>query len=194
MDNYFSIFIYRDEVIVNWNIGGDSQNRRFQKEHFEGQWLTLHFEVKDTMFKGGFKEMINDDAPNFIANNFDSANFTQIFALGTIYLGGSDNKTFDYQSIISNEYNNASAYVMVETVTDFAFTSNAVEIPENGFTTDYPMPFYKSDLNKSNDRFKVSSLETFIQFLSHLFSGLFGRNSYWKVVATLLQYSNIIPK
>ncbi|KAF5299346.1 hypothetical protein FQA39_LY02519 [Lamprigera yunnana] len=156
LENHFIIFIYRDEVIVDWNIGDDMQRRRFFREHFEGQWLTLHFEFKDRIMKGGFKEMISDDAPNFVVDNFDYTNFTEIFAKGIVYIGGSNNKTFNYQSILNNnEYNNSASYLsMLESTTDFSFTSNAVELPEHSFTTDAAISIFKNNINKTSDRFK----------------------------------------
>ncbi|KAF5279548.1 hypothetical protein FQR65_LT03370 [Abscondita terminalis] len=154
LENHFIVFVYHDQVIVDWNIGDDMQRRNFYRENFDGQWLTLHFEFKDRIIKGGFKEMITDDAPNFVVDNFDYVNFTEIFSKGIIYIGGSDNKTFNYPSILNNDYGNGTTYFNVmESTTDFTFTSNAVELPENGFTTDSP-PLYRRDINKTSDRFK----------------------------------------
>ncbi|KAB0800392.1 hypothetical protein PPYR_06132 [Photinus pyralis] len=154
LDNHFIVFIYHDEVIVDWNVGDDMQRRRFYRENFEGQWLTLHFEFKDKIFRGGFKEMINDDAPNFVIDHFNYANLTEVFSKGIIYVGGSDNKTLNYRKILNNdEYGNGTNYLsFIETTTDFSFTNNALDLPVNGFTTD--LPLYKSDMNKSSDRFK----------------------------------------
>lgn len=162
LENYFVIFVYHDKVFINWNIGGSIQNKQFRKEHFEGQWLTLYLEVKENTLRGGFKELVKDDIPNFIAEGFDVMSFTEMLAKGTIMIGGSDNKTFDYRSILENEdYSNVTTYVTVtDTTTDFAFTSNAVELPENGFTTDTPLPLFKADINKTSDRFKVSKTHT----------------------------------
>lgn len=156
MDHYFIIFIYHDHVLVQWNIGNSVHMRSFQKEHFDGQWVTLHFEIKENVLKGGFKEMVNDDTPNFVAYNFDSANFSELFSEGTIYVAGSDNSTFNYRFVLENEdFTNMTYVTLGDTTTDNPLISNVVDLPENGITTNPPFPLYKPDINRTTDSFKV---------------------------------------
>lgn len=118
--------------------------------------MTLYLELKDSILIGGFKEMVKDDVPNFTIDHLDAVGFAEIFSKGTVFLGGSDNKSFDYSSIIDYyDYNTTSYVTVFDTTTDSAYTSNVVDLPENGYTTNSPLPIFKADANKTSDYFKV---------------------------------------
>ncbi|XP_065157140.1 protein crumbs-like [Atheta coriaria] len=150
LEKYFTIFIYHDEVVAEWNLGTQFETRRFRKEHFDGQWVTLLFKYKDSMLKGGFKEHVLDDTPDFTTNDFDFGNFNEIFTRGVIYIAGSDNKTFDYREVIkSTDYNGTSYVTLADTTTqDPVIVSNSVDFMDNTF------PSYKIDLSRNSDQFK----------------------------------------
>ncbi|XP_017770186.1 PREDICTED: protein crumbs isoform X2 [Nicrophorus vespilloides] len=149
--NYFTIFIYHDEVVVEWSINGFSESKRFRKEHFDGQWVTLLLKYKDSAMKGGFKELVIDDTPNFIVPDFDLVNFSKIFSEGSVYVAGSDNNTFDYWSVIKNGDYNGTTYLTLATDTttvDPVIASSSVDFLDTAF------PSYKVDLKKNSDLFK----------------------------------------
>jgi protein crumbs len=147
-EDYFAIFIYHNEVVVDWRIGKSTDHRRFRKDHFEGQWLTIYFEYKNSVLKGGFKDMVMDEAPNMRSVNFDIDGFTEMLKSGDVYVGGSDGVSYDYQSAINSS--DMSGYVPVDTTTTASITSNSLEI------NDYPYDtlLYKVDQNKKTDLFK----------------------------------------
>ncbi|CAH0559053.1 unnamed protein product [Brassicogethes aeneus] len=151
-DNYFVIFIYHNEVIVEWSFNGVVDTRRFRKDRFVGQWLTLYFTYKDSVFRGGFKENVMDESPNFEASNFDFNSFTEIFMNGSIYIAGSDNKKFDYENAIKNTDFNMTGYIPeVDTTTSVSLTSNSLEVGESQIED---VALHKVDQNKQTDRFK----------------------------------------
>lgn len=149
LESYFAIFVYRSEVVVQWHRDGETDHRRFRADHFEGQWLTVYLEVKDDMLFGGFKDMVLDDAPSFEVKGLSGINLTEIFTKGTVYVAGSDNKSFDYGSVIA-ELNITSSHFDI--TTDVTLTSNSVEQMEHN---DYYPAIYKIDVNKTTDNFKV---------------------------------------
>lgn len=156
LDNYFVIFIYHNQVVVEWRINGVTVSRAFQKDHFLGQWLTVYLEVKDYVLRGGFKDMVMDESPSFEVGDFDAANVTEIFARGTVYVAGSDDKSFDYRGIVKAFDSNVTNFVPYDITTDAALTSNSVELPEHGGAFEYQSNLYKIDVDKSTDRFKVN--------------------------------------
>ncbi|KAJ8936905.1 hypothetical protein NQ318_010932 [Aromia moschata] len=110
-DNYFVVFIYHNEVVVEWSFGGLMTTKRFRKDRFEGQWISLLFLSKNRSFRGGFRENVVDDSPNFEVNDFDSLTFNEILKHGEVYVAGSDNKTFDYVTVIENTDYNMTGYI-----------------------------------------------------------------------------------
>ncbi|KAJ8972695.1 hypothetical protein NQ314_000062 [Rhamnusium bicolor] len=78
IDNYFVVFIYHNEVVVEWNFNGQVTTKRFRKDRFEGQWISLLFVFKDPVLRGGFRENVVDESPNFEVIDFDISTFTEI--------------------------------------------------------------------------------------------------------------------
>lgn len=152
------IFVYHNQVVVEWHTNGVTVTRGFQKDHFVGQWLTVYLEVKDYVLRGGFKEMVMDESPSFELTDFDAVNVTEIFARGTVFVAGSDDKSFDYKAIVKGFDANVTSFVPYDITTDVALTSNSVELPEHAGAFDYQSTLYKIDVDKSTDRFKVSGL------------------------------------
>lgn len=156
LENYFAVFVYHNHVVVVWHVNGVLNSRHFHKDHFYGQWLTIYLDVKDSVFRGGFKEMFLDDQPAFEVDDFDVINVTNIFAEGTVYVAGSDGKSFDYWTIVKSfDTNETHLMPYGDITTDTSLTSNSVELSEHGYSTEYPFPLYKLDVEKSNDMFKV---------------------------------------
>ncbi|XP_025835498.1 protein crumbs isoform X2 [Agrilus planipennis] len=154
-ENYFVIFVNANVVVIQWNINGDARTRSFEHQQFEGQWLTLLLIIKDSSLIAGFKEQVIDDTAAVSADNFNAENFTEMMVKGSIYVGGSDNKTFDYWGVINMiEMNGTRTKVTTETTTDSIFTSSAIDLPGNVVTTDVPFYSYKADINKNTDYFK----------------------------------------
>lgn len=152
-NNYFTIFIYHNEVIVQWRINTpEIETKRFRREHFEGQWLSIYFQFRNAVLQGGFRDMIIDDSPNIKVNNFDTDGLDKIFREGNIYVGGSDSLTFDYQSIIDSTDNITGYFAGGDTTTTISITSNSLEVNDL-----YPADtfLYKVDQNKKSDFFKV---------------------------------------
>ncbi|EEZ98818.2 protein crumbs [Tribolium castaneum] len=150
-NDFFAIFIYHNEVVVEWSINKMGDSKRFRKDYFEGQWLTIYFEYKNSILKGGFKDMVMDEAPNMKVANFDIEGFTRILTFGDIYVAGSDEVTLDYQNIINSSNDNMTGYIPYsDTTTTPSTTSNSVE--ENDFFSDVSL--FKVDQNKSTDFFK----------------------------------------
>ncbi|RZC41757.1 crumbs [Asbolus verrucosus] len=150
-EDYFVIFIYHNEVVIEWSIANVGGSKRFRKDHFEGQWLTIYLEYKNLILKGGFKDMVMDEAPNIKVINFDVDGLTRILKYGVIYIGGSDNQ-FDYQSIIDSADYNLTGYIPAsDTTTTVSITSNSLEIGDL-----YPLDtvLHKVDQNKTTDIFK----------------------------------------
>lgn len=154
-DNYFIVFIMNNYVVIEWSIYGNLEINKFRKENFSGQWVTIYLKIKENELKGGFIELVNDDTPNFIINNLDVYNFTEIFTKGTIFVGGSNPTTFDYQRIINEGEFNLTHYVLRNISLDLANTKNYYDTSETNLDT--PFPMLTNDLNKTNDRFKVRS-------------------------------------
>lgn len=153
-NNYLAIFIYHNEVVLQWRINTpESETKRFRLEHFEGQWLSLSFEFKNSVLQGGFKNI--DDPPNIKVKNFDSSGVDKIFREGNIYVGGSDSLSFDYQAIIDGSDNTTGYIGGGDTTTTISITSNSLEVndlyPADAF-------LYKVDQNKKTDFFKVNIL------------------------------------
>nr|CAH7754904.1 unnamed protein product [Callosobruchus chinensis] len=150
-DDYFVVFIYHNEVVIEWMFDGNKYTKRFMKERFEGQWLSLLFIYKDKIFKGGFKEHVMDESHSFEVQDFDLVAFTQIFKFGEIFVAGSDNVTFDYMSIIRSANNTMTGYIPAsDTTTADMLISNSLE-NYDGFVDDV---LYKVDKNKTTDNFK----------------------------------------
>lgn len=171
-DDYFTIFIYHNEVVVEWMINKVIDIRRFRKDYFEGQWLTIYFEFKNSILKGGFKDMVMDEAPNMKVANFDIDGFSQILTLGDIYVAGSDG-SFDYQNIINTSNVNMTGYIPYsDTTTTPSTTSNSVE--ETDYFSDVVL--FKVDQNKTTDLFKVCVYSTWCRALNLHFLGLYKRN------------------
>ncbi|CAG9772773.1 unnamed protein product [Ceutorhynchus assimilis] len=149
--DYFTVFIYHNEVVIQWNLGSGIITQRFKKEKFDGQWLTLLLHFKDQTFKGGFKENVLDMSPNMESPQFDVVSLTELFKEGYIYLAGSDNSTFDFMTVIETTELNTTNYIgNFETTTiDPLIITNSIESGEidDGF-------LYKIDQNKKTDRFK----------------------------------------
>lgn len=183
LNDYFAVFVENNKVIIEWYLNGFLDRSIFHKENYEGQWLTILLKIKDTVLKGGFKEWINDDTPNFIISDFDNANFTNIFLKGFIYVGGSDENTFNFVKLkgISDNITNH-----IIGTTENSLSTNSIEY-ETSTEVFYPM--FKVDLNKTSDRFKVSSFLYFFVFIFlflYNLLGLFGRNKNRKVFITIL--------
>lgn len=151
-ESYFAVFIYHNEVVVEWNFNGMPEIKRFRKDRFEGQWISLLFLFKNQKLKGGFKEHVMDESADFEVKGFDIYAFTDVFKLGQVYVGGSDNKTFDYQTVIDNTDYNMTGYIPVsDTTTAESLISNSLE---SEFSEDVLL--YKVDQDKKSDNFKVS--------------------------------------
>lgn len=156
LENYFVIFIYHNQVVIQWHTSGTTTTKTFQKDRFEGQWLTIYLEVKDGALRGGFKETVLDDSPDFTVDDIDVINITEIFVRGTVYVAGSDSKTFDYKNVIKVHDLSATSFLPLEVTTDAALTSNSVELPDLMNAPEHTSPLYRIDVNKPNDKFKVS--------------------------------------
>lgn len=50
--DYFTVFIYHNEVVIQWNLGSGVVTHRFKKDKFDGQWLTLLLHFKEQNFRG----------------------------------------------------------------------------------------------------------------------------------------------
>lgn len=156
LENYFVVFVYHNQVVIEWQTNGNKIRKQFEKEHFIGEWLTIYLELKDNVFRGGFKENVIDDSPNFEMADFDVVNVTLIFAKGTVFVAGSDDKSFDYKSVVKG-FDNVGGFVPFDVTTDVALSSNSVELVErNGGVFDYQTALYRIDVDKATDRFKVS--------------------------------------
>lgn len=150
-EDYFVVFIYHNEVVVEWNFKGKFNQKRFRKDAFEGQWISLLFLIKHDGFMGGFKDQVLDESPNFEVENFDVLTFTEIFKDGQIYVAGSDGKTFDYQTVIENTDVNMTGYIPVsDTTTAESVISNSLDVSSEDVL------LYKVDQDKKTDNFKVS--------------------------------------
>lgn len=165
LTNYFVVFIMNNHVVVEWNIYGNVESNKFKKENFRGQWLTIYLKIRDNELKGGFKELVNDDTPNFIINNLDAYNLTEIFTKGTIFVGGSGNDTsiFDYRQL-RDEFN-ISHYVLRNVTLDLANSKNYYDTAETNLDT--PLPMLTTDVSKSDDVFKVYIRSIQSIFLAH---------------------------
>lgn len=147
-EDYFFIYINKDEVTVQWNILNHPESHRFTKENMEESWNTLYFIVKDRILYGGFKDLVLDDTANFVANDFNATSFTILFMKGIVYLGGSDKRSYELLSLHDRyERYNASSYI-----TNNSVTEATIEIPINALQTEVPFK------NKAKDRYKVRIL------------------------------------
>ncbi|XP_050294344.1 protein crumbs isoform X2 [Anthonomus grandis grandis] len=151
--DYFTVFIYHNEVVIQWNLGSGIITHRFKKDRFDGQWLTLIFSFKEQIFKGGFKENVLDLSPNIEVPQFDVVSLSELFKQGEIYIAGSDNFTFNFLEAIENSDLNITNYVgnTDATTVDPLLITNSVESGES-FMDDIFL--YKIDQNKKTDRFK----------------------------------------
>lgn len=153
-DNYFVVFIYHNEVVVEFSFNGRITTYRFRKDRFKGQWISLLFIFKEETLKGGFSENVIDESPDFEVVAFDKDTFENVLKYGEIYIGGSDDKIFDYVTVIENADYNTTGYVSVsDTTTVESFISNSLEnggeyFPEGNL-------LYKVDRDKKSDNFKV---------------------------------------
>ncbi|CAG9865288.1 unnamed protein product [Phyllotreta striolata] len=149
-DAYLAVFVYHNEVVTEWNFNGAPETRRFRKDRFEGQWLSLLFRYKNDKLRGGFREHVVDESPDFEVKGFDVAAFTDLFKYGVVYIGGSDNGTFDYRTVIDNTDYNMTGYIPVsDTTTPDSLISNSLE---SEFNEDVLL--YKVDQDKKTDNFK----------------------------------------
>ncbi|XP_045483741.1 protein crumbs isoform X3 [Harmonia axyridis] len=148
-EDYFIVFVYHNDIVVEWNLEGVMDSRKFKKDNFEGQWLTLLLKFKDSTFKGGFLENVNDENPNFEVQNFSSSALVQLLTKGEIFIAGSDEKTFDYQQVI-DEADNMTGYIPVDSTTEI-FSTNSLESFD---VSKDEVTLYKVDKNKKTDKFK----------------------------------------
>lgn len=152
-ENYFFVHVHKNQVTVQWSFFGKPSSFRFSKDNMEGVWNTLYFTVKDKFFYGGFKESVIDDTPEFQANDFNYTSFTMLFKKGTIYLGGSEKKSFEFLSLHERyEKYNSTSYIINNSVTE-----PTIDIPINALQTE--MPFK----NIIRDKYKVSCHIKFIK-------------------------------
>ncbi|XP_066252818.1 protein crumbs [Euwallacea similis] len=151
--DFFTVFIYHNEVVIQWNLGSGVMTHRFKRDKFEGQWLTLVFQFKDQAFKAGFKENILDQSPNVESTQFDVVSLTELFKEGEIYVAGSDNKTFNFMLAIENTELNTTNYSnQADTTTvDPLIVSNSIESAEMYIDDGF---LFKIDQNKKTDKFK----------------------------------------
>nr|XP_023021031.1 protein crumbs [Leptinotarsa decemlineata] len=150
IEKYFVIFIYHNEVVVEWNFSGQIVTKRFRKDRFEGQWISLLFVIQGQKLRGGFKERLIDEDNDFEVEGFDVITFTDIFKEGQIYVAGSDN-TFNYQTIIENTDYNLTGYIPVsDTTTAESLMGNSLDSSEYS----EEILLYKVDQNKKTDNFK----------------------------------------
>lgn len=155
-EDYFVIFAYHNEVVVQWYFKGRGDLRRFRKDAFEGQWITLVFIIKHENLIGGFKDQVLDESPNFEVENFDDVTFTEIFRDGQIYVAGSDGKTFDYQTVIDNTDMNNTGYIpSSDTTTAESVISNSLDVSAEDVL------LYRVDQDKKTDNFKVKIVYSF---------------------------------
>lgn len=152
-EDYFVVFIYHNEIVVQWYFKGKGDVRRFRKDAFEGQWISLLFIIKHNILMGGFKDQVLDESPNFEVENFDVLTFTEIFKDGQIYVAGSDGKSFDYQTVIENTDLNMTGYIpSSDTTTAESAISNTLDVSSEDVL------LYRVDQDKKTDNFKVSIL------------------------------------
>ncbi|CAG9817889.1 unnamed protein product [Phaedon cochleariae] len=152
-DNHFVIFIYHNEVVVEWRFDMQTTTKRFRKDRFEGQWMSLLFFIDDRRLRGGFKENILDESADIEVMDFDGRLFAELFEKGRVFVGGSDkNKTFDYQTVIDNTDYNMTGYRSVsDATTPESLMSNSLDSFE---TFSDEVLLYKVDQNKKTDNFK----------------------------------------
>lgn len=96
---------------------------KFEKEKFNGQWITLLFLLDDGNIRGGFNESVRDDNPDFNLNEFHIKNFTEMFEKGLVYVGG-NNETHVHNPYNHSNHNN-------HTVTDIMSNSLESNTPIN---------------------------------------------------------------
>lgn len=150
-EDYFVVFVYHNEVVVQWYFKGKGDLRRFRKDAFQGQWITLIFKIKHNILMGGFKDQVLDESPNFEVEKFDVLTFTEIFKDGQIFVAGSDGKTFDYQTVIENTDLNMTGYILSsDTTTAESIMSNSLDVSSEDVL------LYKVDQDKKTDNFKVT--------------------------------------
>ncbi|XP_076260124.1 cell polarity complex component crumbs [Rhynchophorus ferrugineus] len=147
---YFTIFIYHSEVVMEWNFESGLVTKRFRKDRYEGQWLTLLLDFKEQSFIAGFDDNVLAGEPNIEVQPFDVSFFTRLVKMGEIYIAGSDNKTFDFVSAIENsELKNVVS--TTETTTIDPLIGNSIESAEYHFDDSFLL---RIDQNKKTDRFK----------------------------------------
>lgn len=146
--DYFFVFIYKDQVTVQWSLAGKTESHRFSKDNRNGNWHTLHFAIKDREFSGGFNESdtYNDDPPNIMVTDFNVTLFSELFQKGTVYLGGSERKSYELLSL-HNQYTKLVSSSYVTNSSDAG--SNTIDIPINTLSTEVPI------IEKVRDKFKV---------------------------------------
>lgn len=175
-------------IVVEWSFDGLVKTESFVKEHYEGQWLTIYLKIKDSILKGGFKELVNDDTPNFTILDFESVHFNELLAKGTIYIGGSDNGTFNYWKVLEN----SDGFSMTHTTSEISpYTRNILE----SNTQSTLLTTFRSDTNKNSDRFKVDKIVPLILKLVIIHSLFFrvaseklGLGDYFYLSTVLLKY------
>lgn len=125
-DDYFFIYVNKDEITVQWSLLGSPDSYRFGKENPNGDWNVLVFKMKDMVFQGGFKENVEDDNSNINVNDFNTTAFNDLFVKGIFYLGGSKRNSFKFLRLHNQytKYNNSS-YITNNSVTE----TNTVDLP-----------------------------------------------------------------
>ena len=149
VENYFLIFVRRNEVVVHWSIADDYRNYSFEKDHFDGQWITLAIKIKDGTITGGFKEAVEDGTPNFVQNDFDMGSFSELFWKGVIYVGGADpQRNFTYDSSIKSTFNEVN-HILQDVTTK---TYNEQSLTSKWYSTSMEL----NEINKTMDNIQVS--------------------------------------
>lgn len=148
-DDYFFIFVHKNQVTVQWSFFGRNESYRFAKEDMENSWNTLYFVIKDHVLHGGFKELVDDDTPNIISNDFNTTSFTLLFMRGTVYLGGSDRRSFD----LLQWHDKYEKYNSSNDVRSVSVTEATIDLPINALSTE--MPFKTKSFKDRKDKYKV---------------------------------------
>ncbi|KRT83956.1 EGF-like domain containing protein [Oryctes borbonicus] len=107
IENHFLIFVHYDEVVIKWNIHKTTHLYKFKKENFEGQWITLLLLFEEGIVRGGFKDPELEENPNFTSEDFNLKRFTEMFEMGIVYIGGS-NETHFHHILHHSTYKNNS--------------------------------------------------------------------------------------
>lgn len=186
-EDYFFVFVLRDEVTVQWSLMGKIESRRFSKDNTNGDWNILIFRIKELMFYGGFKENVEDDNANVVVNEFNTTAFDDLFARGTIYLGGSDKRASHFLNLHYNYTRyNSSTYITNNSVTD----SNSVEVP----TATLPPEFVANENINVRDKFKVIYFFLKIIVNSKMYNVCLQYRVAWEKFALVICYFHSIQQ